>query len=152
LRKLAKGDYLIFYSGLQEWNDPTGWQCAYAPALYIVAYFVVEAAGMAADFDTNDLQATFGQNFHVRYPSVFQQQREQFVLVKGGAGSRLLAKACRISSEGMDKAGKPLKILSPEMRKVFGDFGGKVSIQRSPPRWIDSTFVERSVEFVRKLT
>ncbi|CAN5537376.1 hypothetical protein BH11PLA2_BH11PLA2_16380 [soil metagenome] len=27
------------------------------------------------------------------------------------------------------QAGKPLKVLSPAMRKLFGDFGGHVSIQ-----------------------
>lgn len=151
LRKLESGDYLIFYCGLQEWDEATGWQQTQPPALYIVAYFVVEVAGMASDFTTSTLRQTFGQNFHVRYPSVFEQQREQLVLVKGGKGSRLLTKAYRISSEGMDRSGKPLKVLSAESCKIFGDFGGKVSIQRSPPRWVETAFVEKSIEFVRKL-
>ena len=34
-----------------------------------------------------------------------------------------LQKAHRISAEGQDRAGKPLKVLSPNMQKVFGDFG-----------------------------
>ena len=96
-------------------------------------------------------EGSFGQNFHVRYPSVFKMQREQLVLVKGGHGSRLLQKAYRISSEGTGRTGKPLKILSPEMQKVFGNFGGKVSIQRGPPRWVDSAFVENAITFVTKL-
>jgi len=37
------------------------------------------------------------------------------------------------------------------MQKVFGDFGGHVSIQRSPPRWVEPRFVEKAVEFVTGL-
>lgn len=97
------------------------------------------------------LKHEFGRNFHVRYPSVFDLPRDQLVLVKGGAGSRLLTKAHKISTEGKDRSGKPLKILSPAMRKVFGDFGGHVSIQRSPPRWVESAFVEKAVKYVTGL-
>ena len=35
------------------------------------------------------------------------------------------------------------------MRKVFGDFGGHASIHRSPPRWVESRFVEKAVEYVK---
>jgi hypothetical protein len=35
---------------------------------------------------------------------------------------------------GQDRAGKPLKILSPEMQQIFGSFDGKLSFRRSPPR------------------
>jgi len=63
----------------------------------------------------------------------------------------LLNKAYRISSEGTDRSGNRLKVLSPEMQKVFGDFDGKVSIQRSPPRWVDSAFVESAIKFVKRL-
>jgi hypothetical protein len=128
------------------------WIPEHRPGLFIVGYFVVEMAGMATDFDQRTLQSGFGQNFHVRYPSVFKIQREQLVLVKGGRGSRVLKKAHRISSEAIDRSGKPLKVLSPEMQKVFGGFDGKVSIQRSPPRWVDSAFVDKAIKFVRKLT
>jgi hypothetical protein len=38
------------------------------------------------------------------------------------------------------------------MQKVFGDFGGHISIQRSPPRWVEEEFVERAVKFVKGLT
>ena len=86
---------------------------------YIIGYFVVELAGMATEFSKRVLKVEFGKNFHVRYPSVFEVQRDQLVLVKGGAGSRLLNKPCKISTVGKDRAGKPLKVLSPAMRKVF---------------------------------
>lgn len=151
LRALEKGDHLIFYAGLQAWDDEAGWAKDRGPALYIIGYFVVAMAGMAADFSKKTLGAEFGENFHVRYPSVFKLQQDQLVLVKGGPGSRLLKKARKISVEGQDRAGKPLKVLSPPMQKVFGDFGGRVSIQRSPPRWVESAYVEKAIEFVAQL-
>lgn len=151
LRKLEQGDYLIFYCGLQAWDEDTGWQNGQPPALYLVGYFVVETAGMASEFTKTTLRAEFGQNFHVRYPSVFKKQRERLVLVKGGSESRLLQKAYRISSVGRNRLGQPLKVLSPKIRKVFGTFGGKVSIQRSPPRWIEPAFVEKAISFVKAL-
>ena len=151
LRKLEQGDFLIFYAGLQAWNETRGWSKKKPPVLSIVGYFVVENAGMATDFSKKTLREVFGKNFHVRYPSVFKLQREQLVLVKGGPGSRLLEKAHQISSYGTDKNGNRLKVLSPAMRKVFGDFGGKVSIQRSPPRWVEPAFVDKAIDFVTEL-
>ena len=56
-----------------------------------------------------------------------------------------------MGDEGVDRSGKPLKVLSPEMQPVFGGFDGKVSIQRSPPRWVDPAFVEKAIRFVKKL-
>lgn len=152
LRELETGDYLIFYCGLQDWNESRGWNTDSRPALYIVGYFEVETAGMARGFSKEFLETVFGQNFHVRYPSVFAEQREDLVLVKGGQQSRLLEKACGISTVGRDRSGKPLKVLSPAMQEIFGDFGGRVSIQRSPPRWVDTAFVESAVDYVTKLT
>jgi hypothetical protein len=151
LQKLENRDYLIFYCGLQEWDERDGWKHEQRPGLFVVGYFVVDMAGMATDFDRRTLQSEFGQNFHVRYPSVFKIQRDRLVLVKGGRGSRMLKKAYRISSEGSDRSGKPLKVFSPEMQKVFGGFDGKVSIQRSPPRWVDSAFVDKTIKCVKEL-
>jgi hypothetical protein len=37
------------------------------------------------------------------------------------------------------------------MQKVFGDFGGKISIQRSPPRWVEPPFVKTAISFVTNL-
>jgi hypothetical protein len=145
LRHLQKGDLLVFYCGLE------GWDFACKPALYITGYFEVLTAGYAADFSKSELHRLFGKNFHVRHQQVYLRDRDRLVLVKGSDKSRLLRKAVRISVLGHNKAGKPLKILSPEMQKIFGDFGGKVSIQRSPPRWVDSSFVVRAAEFVKSL-
>lgn len=151
LRNLQPGDLLVFYCGLQRWDSTCGWDGSCRPALYLAGFFEVALAGMAGDFDRTTLKAEFGNNFHVRYRSVFERQRDSLVLVKGGPGSRLFHKAHQISEEGQDRAGKPLKVLSRKMQRVFGDFGGHVSIQRSPPRWVEPRFVDRSIGFLKDL-
>jgi len=145
LRKLRKRDLLVFYAGLQGWD----FKCA--PALYIVGFFEVEIAGLATDFSQRDLQKYFGLNFHVRYSSVFRKQKDRLVLVKGHNRSRLLKKARCISAIGSDSKGRPLHILSPQMQRIFGDFDGHVSIQRSPPRWVSERLVARATAFVTSL-
>ena len=82
---------------------------------------------------------------------MFELQKKQLMLVKGGPSSRLLKRAHRISAIGKDKSGKPLKVLSPEMQEVFVTFGGRVSIQRSPPRWVNPAFAENAIKYVKAL-
>ncbi len=151
LRNLKPGDFLVFYCGLQRWDSDCGWDCTCRPALYLAGFFEVAMAGMACDFDRKTLKAEFGNNFHVRYRTVFDRQKGDLVLVKGGPGSRLLQKACCISEKGQDRVGKPLKVLSRKMQKVFGDFGGHISIQRSPPRWVGPRFVDKAIDYVKGL-
>lgn len=151
LRHLNPGDLLVFYCGLQAWDSETGWNGGRRPALYLAGYFEVALAGMAGDFDKKTLKAEFGKNFHVRYPTVFARQKDALVLVKGGPGSRMFNKARQISVEGRDRAGKPLKVLSPAMQKVFGTFSGHVSIQRSPPRWVEPAFVDKAMDYLKDL-
>lgn len=145
LRHLEAGDLLVFYCGLE------GWDFLSEPALYLMAYFEVERAGLAGSLSAAETRRLFGSNFHVRHQSVFERQRAELVLVRGSGASRLLHKAVRISEMGRDRAGKPLKVLSPEMQKVFGSFGGKLSFQRSPTRWVDPDHVDRGAAFVRSL-
>ncbi len=145
LARLQEGDLLVFYAGLSSW----GFDCP--DALYIVGYFDVARAGVATSFSANELEAVFGSNFHVRHRSVLEEQRDRLVLVKGGPGSRLLERAVRISSPGKDSAGRPLHRLSSEMQGVFGDFNGKTSIQRSPPRWVIPEFRGSAASYVREL-
>src|SRR5262249_22423453 len=121
------------------------------PALYLVGFFEVARAGMAGGFDKKLLESQFGKNFHVRYPSVFEEQKDDLVMVKGGPGSRLFRKAYEISVEAKDRANKPLKVLSPDMQKVFGTFGGRIAIQRSPPRWVETGFLDRAIQYVTHL-
>lgn len=151
LRNLQPGEFLVFYCGLQKWDADGGWDEEHRPALYLAGYFEVALAGMAGDFDKKVLKAEFGMNFHVRYRTVFEKQKEDLVLVKGGPESRLFKKAHQISTEGKDRAGKPLKVLSPTIQNVFGSFGGHVSIQRSPPRWVEPGFADRAIDYLAGL-
>ena len=145
LRKLERRDLLVFYAGLAGSDYPCD------PALYIIGYFEVEKAGLATDFSPSEIRKNFGRNFHVRHRVVFDNQQKRLVLVKGSEKSRLLKKAERLSVLGKDKRGSPIHVLSPKMRKVFGDFDGHISIQRSPPRWVYSGFVDKAARFVWSL-
>ena len=113
LRHLRPGDLLVFYCGLR------GWQFAADPALYLMGFFEVEKAGVASGFTKTELDRLFSCNFHVRHRRVFQQQKESLVLVKGTDKSRLFRNAIRLSANGVDRAGKPLKVVSPAMQRVW---------------------------------
>lgn len=136
---------MVFYAGLN------GWDFESEPALYIVGYFEVAKAGVATDFGKQEIKEVFGKNFHVRHKTVFQDQKDRLVLVKGGPQSRLLKKAQLISVMGTDTKGRPLKVLSPKMQQIFGDFDGHIAIQRAPPRWVRAEFVAKAAKFVRSL-
>ena len=145
LRRLDPGDLLVFYCGLE------GWDFSSAPALYLVGYFEVQAAGLANEFTQSQLLEVFGENFHVRHQTVFARQRNELVLVRGRAASRLYQKAHCLSTLSTDRAGHPLKVISAEMQDVFGSFGGRISFQRSPTRWVEDAYVKRAVEYVTSL-
>ena len=146
LKKLRKGDLLVFYGGLEGWD----FRCD--PALYIIGYFEVEKAGLPKDFSPSEFRKDFGKNFHVRHKPVLEHQKDRLVLVKGSERSRLLRKAKRISVLKPDKSGRPIHVLSPKMQKIFGDFNGHISIHRSPPRRALPSFVARAADFVRSLS
>lgn len=145
LRRLGPGDLLVFYAGLKGWDH----ECP--PALYVIGYFEVTRAGRATDFTGSELRRLFRNNFHFMHRTVFADQGEQLVLVKGGRNSRLLKRAVRISILGKDRSGRPLHRLSPEARKKFGNFGGHTGIQRCPPRWVAPNWATRAARFVRSL-
>lgn len=151
LRNLKPGDFLVFYCGLQKWDSESGWDRSHSPALYLAGYFEVALAGLATDFDNATLKRQFGRNVHVCHRAIFEKQRNELILVKGGPGSRLFKKAFQISGEGQDCAGRRLKVLSTRMQKIFGDFGGCVSIQRSPPRWVAPPFANKAIDFLKDL-
>jgi hypothetical protein len=142
LRRLHEGDILAFYAGLE------GWDFDRPPALYLVGYFVVSLAGLARELLDEVVKEQFGQNFHVRHAKVYERDLSTLVLVKGGPGSRLLHRAFCISCEGQDARGAPLKRLSSGAVRIFGDFHGKTSIQRSPPRWVAPEFCSRARDFL----
>jgi hypothetical protein len=145
LRRLEKGDLLVFYAGL------AGWDHERPPALYIVGYFVVEWAGFAKDVSEDEARRRCGSNFHVMHDDLFRKQRDRLVLVQGGPGSRLLKKAICISTMSKNSAGQPIKVLSEEARRIFGDFNGRVSIQRSPPRWVQSSHILTAKSYLEAL-
>lgn len=145
LKELDPGDMLVFYAGLQGWDHDS------PPGLYVVGYFVVEWAGRATDLPESELRKRCGTNFHVAHEPLFREQLSRLVLVQGGKGSRLLRRAHLISAMSTDKAGQPLKVLSPEAQNVFGTFGGRISIQRSPPRWVEPGFVPGAKQFLERL-
>lgn len=146
LRELEPRSLLVFYCGLEGWGKYRS-----NPALYIMGYFEVAKAGVANELDNQLVRREFSQNFHVRHPTVYREDRSALVLVKGGRGSRLLDRAVLISEMGVNRKGAPLKVLSHKMRGIFGHFGGKVAIQRSPPRWVWPEFVQSAADFVRSL-
>ena len=146
LRHLEKGDMLIFYCGLEGWDHRS------EPALYLMGYFEVQAAGKPDSLGYQTTRRLFANNFHVRHQQVLERQRLDLVLVKGSERSRLLKKAVRISVMGRNRAGQPLKVLSPEMQEIFGAFNGRLSFQRSPTRWVDPAYVTRAAEFMRSLS
>ncbi len=120
-------------------------------ALYIAGYFEVARAGLATAFSAVELRELFAGNAHLRDASSFAEQHTRLVLVKGGPGSRLLRRAHLISAKGSNQAGRPLKVLSAEMQAVFGDFEGRISIERSPPRWVAPSLAESAAHYVRSL-
>ena len=145
LRNLEASDLLVFYAGLQRWpaNGTRG-------ALYIVGYFEVAFAGLASSLSDAQV-AQCAANFHVRHRPLFDVQRDRLVLVKGAPGSRLLEHAVLISEPGVDRSGRPLHVISNHMRTIFGDFEGRVSIQRSPPRRVTPSCSAPGAAFVRSL-
>ena len=145
LRRLEKGDMLVFYCGLQ------GWDFQLEPALYLMGYFEVLVAGRANEFSKQERNSLFGHNFHVRHTAIYTRQEADLVLVKGMEGSRMFSKATLISEVGRDRAGRPLKVLSSEMQQIFGNFGGKISLQRSPPRWVEAVYADQAAEFIKSL-
>ncbi len=146
LRLLVQGDLLVFYCGLEGWNFQSD------PALYLLAYFEVKVAGRARELGDQAVRQQFAANFHVRHRSVYDQDKGSLVLVKGKQKeSRVYERAHCISSLGKDRAGKPLKVLHREIYEYFSDFGGKVSLQRSAPRWVPDKFVDKAAEYVRSL-
>lgn len=145
LARLEPGDLLVFYCGLE------GWGFLSPPALYLMGYFEVQAAGRSDEFSTNELETLFQENYHVKHRDVFEEQKGRLVLVKGSPASRLLNRAVCISSVGRDRRGRPLKVLSAEMQDIFGDFDGKTCMQRSPTRWIKTAYVPQAAEYVRSL-
>lgn len=144
--EFKKGDLLVFYAGLQGWGGQ-----ASPPALYIIGYFVVSKAVRACNFTDTEIRREFGNNAHVCNHQRYKRDKPNLVIVKGGKDSRLLKKAVKISTMGVNRVGKPIKVLSPEMRWIFGDWNGRVAIERNSTRWIKPEYLSTAANFILRL-
>jgi hypothetical protein len=164
LGSLESGDLLVFHAGLCGWND-----CTEAPALYIIGYFEISCAGLYPQLISKHgqkaVERMFAKNWHIlhgdtagavyswRTASGNRRLRTELVLVKRGRGSRLLAKAVRLSAreKKLDKGGHEVFVLDPALRTYFGGFTKLNAIQRSIPRWVSPDFLDSAAAFVRRL-
>ena len=145
LKRLAHGDWLVFYAGLEGWGD-----CQTAPGLYIIGYFVVEVAGFYRDLERKNVISKFKQNWHLLNDD---SRTNDLVLVNGGRGSRLLNRAVKISADekATDRGGHPVFVLATKMSRHFGTFTEMNAIQRSTPRWVKPECCEKAVTFLKTL-
>jgi hypothetical protein len=146
LTKLQPGDLLVFYAGLEGW----GFDCA--PALYLVGCFRVKLAWVARDFSNENLRREFSKNFHVRHKKILKKDKKCLMLIKGDSkGSRLFRKAYLLGKRVRRKNGSYWQMITPEMEKVFGKFGGIGSLQRSTPCWVEDRLLANAEKFVEGL-
>ena len=154
LAELKKGDFLIFYT-LLEGNH--GFDMA--PGMYVIGYLEVDYSVLATDQrQYADLQKDFAQNFHIKHKEIFERdintdKNKGLKLVKGTKNSKLLKYAYKISNEGIEsKKNTAIHIISEDMQRIFGGFGGKVAIQKNPLRWIkDKELVDKTVYWLKGL-
>ncbi len=135
LLKLEKNDLLVFYAGLTPYKNDK-----YPNALYIIGYFVVENVANFNELSKEDRLKFFNlysNNSHVKCGDL-----KDLVIIEGNRRkSKLMGKSVLISSQKLNRIGRPYHAVSPEIEKLLGIKG---SIQRSiPPRMIrDSVRVE----------
>lgn len=152
LVNLEKGDYLVFYAMLK------GYDFTMPPALYVIGYFEVEYSLLAVEQDQYELLTEdFGQNFHIKNKEIFDRdianpKNKGLKLVKGTANSRLLKYAYLISRTIEIPKKSDVHVISDDMLKIFGTFGGKIAIQKEPLRWIkDKDLVANTVKWLKGL-
>jgi hypothetical protein len=157
LRRLQKGDLLVFYAGLCGWE-----KCTEPTALYIIGIFNVAIAGLyphlVTQYSKREVQEEFAENWHIAHGDTNGRRykrgsKSELVLVKGGPGSKLLKQAVRLSApkKKLDRGGHGVFVLDPAYEKYFGSFTKLNAIQRSIPRWVEADRVETAASFVRSL-
>lgn len=152
LVNLEKGDYVVFYAMLE------GRDFSMPASLYVIGYFEVEYALLATEEQQLELvESDFKNNFHIANAEIFDRdisnpKNNGLKLVKGTANSRLLKYAYLISRKIEIPKKADIHIISDEMLKVFGTFGGKIAIQKEPLRWIkDKDLVASTVAWLKGL-
>ncbi|MFZ2472161.1 MAG: hypothetical protein WAW52_09515 [Methanothrix sp.] len=123
LLKLEKNDLLVFYAGLDPYNN-----IKYERGLYIIGYFLVDTVidfNTLADIEIEDYYNIYKNSAHLkRNGSV-----NDLVMVVGEKnGSKLLDKAIKISQLRNNIKGSRYHAVSKEMERLLGISG---SIQRS---------------------
>lgn len=147
LKKLKRGDLLVFYAGLKGWGN-----CKTPPGLYIVGYFFVKDAGIYHDLKRDGRLKPFTKNWHILNEDG-KKRSDRLILVKGGKRSRLLKKGIKISADERppDRGGHPVFVLDHKMKKHFGNFTKLNAIQRSTPRWVKPEFCDKAAAFITAL-
>lgn len=155
LKRFTKGDYLIFYSSLQSFPTNSNNEIS----LYVIGYFEIETVAVANELNQYEsLKEIFNNNFHVKHWNIFKRdvttlKNRGLKLIKGTKNSKLLKKAYKISEKipyGSDNQKR--FVISQEMQKIFGDFGGKICIQRNSLRVIeDPEQIEKTISWLRQL-
>ncbi|MDX2196126.1 MAG: hypothetical protein NW207_06890 [Cytophagales bacterium] len=151
LTELQKGDYIVFYAAME------GFDFDMEPAMYIFGYFEVEYSFIATQKEHYDIIFDdFKNNFHIKHQEIFARdianaKNKGLKLVKGSPKSRMLKYAYLISKKNT-LSHKKVHSISPDMQQLFGDFGGKIAIQKNPLRWIkDKELVQKTVHWLKNL-
>lgn len=154
LMKLQKGDYLIFYSSLSAFPRKDNSEIK----LYMIGYFEIEKVISVKDISNYEiLLKDFNNNFHVKHYNKFKldvatSKNKGLKLVKGTRNSRFLKYAVPISEKieyGKDKMKR--FVVSKEKQKIFGDFNGKICIQRNALRFVKDENVENTYNWIMNL-
>ena len=154
LANLEKGDYLIFYSSLTEYPRKEDSKTA----LYVIGYFEIEESKIVKDVkEYDEVKKKYGKNFHVTHWKIFERdvttaKNNGLKLVKGTKNSKLLKRAYPISEwKPFGKDGKCRFVISKEMQKIFGDFGGRVCIQRNALRYVEEKCIKQTAKWLFSL-
>ena len=155
LSNLIRGDYLIFYSSLFDFPKKEN----SITQLYAIGYFEIDKVKVITD--TNEYKGIlndFGNNFHVKNKKIFERdvnfkKNRGLKLVKGTNKSKLLKNAELISNKiPFGKDNQDRFVVSKDMQEIFGDFGGRICIQRNSLRFIDEKFVGKTLKWIKSLT
>lgn len=154
LMKLQKGDFLVFYSSLTPFPQKDNLEVK----LYIIGFFEIEKVISVTDIsDYKIILKDFKNNFHVKHYNKFKldvttSKNKGLKLVKGTRNSRFLNYAVPISEKieyGTDN--RKRFVVSKEKQKIFGDFNGKICIQRNALRFVKDENVENTYNWIMKL-
>ncbi len=126
--------------------------------LYAIGYFEIDKVNVVIKLNEHkNLLPEFGNNFHVKNRKIFERdvkcaKNKGLKLVKGTSRSKLL-KYVKLISEKIPfgKDNQERFVVSKDMQKIFGNFGGRICIQRNSLRFIDENYVEKTFKWIKDL-